>query len=62
MKHWTLGCPNKYTYMSFLDQQALLELRYLKARNIANPGHSKGPHVLNKRSCVVHLNNIQGSY
>lgn len=48
--------------MSFLDQQAFLELRHLKARNITNPGHIKGPHVLNKRSCVVHLNDTQGSY
>ena len=62
MKHWTLGCSNKYTYMSFLDQQAFLELIHLKARNITNPGHIKGPHVLNKRSCVVHLNDTQGNY
>lgn len=49
--------------MSLLDQWALLELTYLhnnKSKNTANPKHIKDPHIPGKRSCVIHLNDIQG--
>lgn len=49
--------------MSLLAQWALLELKYLynnKPKNTANTKHIKNPYIPGKRSCVIHLNDIQG--